>query len=369
MCRNLKLGKSILLISPEGWGKSHVSKHHYAKALAEKGFEVFFLNPPSRQFKRTKLNQRLFLIDYRPVFRGLSKMPHFIAGYLIKREVRCLEKRLQVKFNIIWNFDTSRFFNLSRLENRLRICHVVDMCEDHNRVMLASTTDICFCTSDYILKELQPFNANCFKIHHGYQTHFTGNSEVVRKARIQVGMVGNLTRTCIHWSLLIEIISKYPEIDFNLVGSTGNSNLSSSEIEAETMQFLQSSSNVILKGQIAANNLPSVISEMDIMICTYRVESKEEIAQHSNLHKIMEYLGSGKAIVTTYVDEYKDVELGMLEMAKTPAEFKAKFDNVLLNLDYYNSDDLMKKRTLYALDNSYPRQIGKIERIIEKYVR
>ena len=35
---------SVLIISPESWGKSKVSKHHYALTFANKGYTVYFLN-------------------------------------------------------------------------------------------------------------------------------------------------------------------------------------------------------------------------------------------------------------------------------------------------------------------------------------
>ena len=39
--------KKILIISPQFWGKMLISKHHYAVELANRGNEVFFLNPPN----------------------------------------------------------------------------------------------------------------------------------------------------------------------------------------------------------------------------------------------------------------------------------------------------------------------------------
>ncbi len=52
--------KTILLISPESWGKSFVSKHHYAVELAKKGNIVYFLNPPSDTNQSLKLKRTYF---------------------------------------------------------------------------------------------------------------------------------------------------------------------------------------------------------------------------------------------------------------------------------------------------------------------
>lgn len=38
----------ILVISPNPWGNLHISKHNYAIALLELGYEVYFMNPPNQ---------------------------------------------------------------------------------------------------------------------------------------------------------------------------------------------------------------------------------------------------------------------------------------------------------------------------------
>lgn len=46
--------KTILIISPEPWGKMMISKHHYALELAKLGNEVYFLNPPNNNSIKKK---------------------------------------------------------------------------------------------------------------------------------------------------------------------------------------------------------------------------------------------------------------------------------------------------------------------------
>ena len=47
-------GKTILILSPQSWGKMFVSKHHYAIGLAKKGAVVYFLNPPDQENHQPK---------------------------------------------------------------------------------------------------------------------------------------------------------------------------------------------------------------------------------------------------------------------------------------------------------------------------
>ena len=43
--------KIILIISPNFWGDIHLTKHSYALEISKLGANVYFLNPPSRNFK------------------------------------------------------------------------------------------------------------------------------------------------------------------------------------------------------------------------------------------------------------------------------------------------------------------------------
>lgn len=359
--------KNILLISPEPWGKSQVSKHHYAQELAKQGAKVFFLNAPSSKFEKSEVRTNLYVVDYKPLFRGVHKLFYSLSALLIKKEVIALEEKLGVTFDVIWNFDTSRFFNLSKIKNKLKICHIVDMAENHQRDLLAKTSDFCLCTSEYIKEELLPFNKNVFKIHHGYQlnkteidlSHLFGNNS------LKVGIVGNLARTCIDWETILKLIYKYPQVEFHFIGGYKTSNLSKINLEKKILDELEKASNVNLIGQVESKHIPSYLIKFDILLCAYKVENKQDVAQHSNLHKIMEYLGSGRAIVTSYVEEFKHKE-DLLEMAQPYETIERCFDEVMSKTIEMNSLDLQQKRKDFALSNAYEKQVKRIQNIILK---
>lgn len=360
--------KKILLISPEAWGINHVSKHHYAKELAKLGNEVYFLNPPSAKFGLTKISKGLFVVDYKSLFRGLSKLPHFLSALLIKYQIQKIEKKLGVNVEIIWNFDSSRFFNLSMLTQKLRICHIVDMAENIQRPLLAQTSDVCFCTSDYIKKELSCYSKNVTKIHHGYQIpeKFYEINEEFDKGRIQVGYVGNLARTCIDWELIMQLIKKHLDVQFNFIGSFEVSNLSKSSIDEHRLAVLKDSSNVTLLGLKESHLIPSYLREFDVLISAYKLENEVDIKQHSNLHKTMEYIGSGKVTVSTYSDEYKDKRY-LFEMMEKNNQFSDVFKKVIANIDTYNSQKKQQERMRFAFCNTYSKQLERIEDVLNKY--
>lgn len=358
--------KNILIISPEGWGKSFVSKHHYASELARMGNHVFFLNPPSTGFKVRQENPNLTIVDYKNKYRGLGRLPKFLSAILIKKELKSIEQSLSTNFDIIWNFDSSRFFNLSKFSDKLRICHIVDMSENFHRDTLAQTADICFCTSDYIAKTLQPYNHEVHKIHHGYQlktilktTHQDINLVKSGEGIVQVGYVGNLSRGCIDWDVILALVEHFPKVQFNFIGAYQPSNLARNGLSKEILNKLKTAKNVHLLGAKESHLIPSYLAKFDILLCVYKMESDEDYAQHSNLHKTMEYMGSGKVIVTSYVDEYKN-NLDLLQMCTKNEAIVPTFEETLKHLDNYNAPSLQAKRKAFAAANSYAKQIQKI---------
>jgi hypothetical protein len=358
--------KNILLISPESWGKNHVSKHHYAITLALEGAKVYFLNPPSQQnFLKEKQNG-LFICDYKPLFRGLGYLPAFISGWLIKKELDKLELTFNVRFDVIWNFDSSRFFELSQVKNKLKICHLVDMAENMHRSSLAKSADICFCTSDYLKQTLNAFNRKVFKIHHGYQQSKIKN-QMLGSTTVQVGMVGNLSRPCIDWETILTIVAKNPTLDFNFVGNYHSSNLSNNTLNPLILEKLKCQPNVKMLGEMDSALIPQFLANTDILLCIYKMDTPEDFAQHSNLHKIMEYLGCGNVIISSWVDEYKN-QTDLLEMRKVNKDLIPLFETVSKNLAAFNSPLMIEKRKIFSQENSYKKQLERISEQIKQHV-
>lgn len=358
----------IFLISPERWGINHVSKHHYALALAESGQQVYFINPPTRRFETRLERERLTIVDYKPLFKGLRFLPFWLQAYFTRIEIERLEKQLGARADKIWNFDSSRFFNLSMLGSRYRICHIVDMAENIQRHVLARTSDICFCTTDFLQAELARYNAKVYKIHHGVYLPKTYSPMPVPNpvtAKPQVGYVGNLSRNSIDWDTWNEIISAYPEVTFTFIGSVDRSNLSDNAMEGPQLAMLSSFANVRLLGSVPSQELPQYLAGMDILTCFYKMDGPDDLRQHANLHKTMEYLASGRVIVCSYSDEYKD-KRELLEMVDENKDLPGRFRSVLENMSEHNSEEKFKQRISFAFEHTYARQIEKINRLIDQ---
>ncbi len=93
-------GKTILLISPEGWGQNFVSKHHYAAYLA-KHCTVYFLNPVSASNKTIlgsvhgeikPISKNLFTVSYQNIIPKLNAFPKFIQSIIYKKQAKQIQK-------------------------------------------------------------------------------------------------------------------------------------------------------------------------------------------------------------------------------------------------------------------------------------
>jgi len=97
--------KTILLISPEAWGQNHVSKHLYAKYLAQEN-KVFFINPVSSSKKNPlgtidckmeTIEPNLIVVDYKNLLPKLNNLPKSVQARIYKKQATQLQKILEIK--------------------------------------------------------------------------------------------------------------------------------------------------------------------------------------------------------------------------------------------------------------------------------
>ena len=205
--------KTIFILSPEAWGTSFVSKHHYATLLASEGNQVFFINPPSSNFKKNKLNDHLTIIDYSVgSFRGINRLPSFLRDIFNRILIGKLQRFIGKKPDIIWSFDPFRFQNLQLFGAYCKIYHPVDVHQTNLEVEAAKTADVIFSTANKILERFSSIKTPKYFINHGLATHFLENStEIdfeVSKNSINVGYVGNLNYQYLDKEILAEILNE-----------------------------------------------------------------------------------------------------------------------------------------------------------------
>lgn len=352
-----------MLISPEPWDHIFISKHHYAIHLGKRGNKVFFLNPPSKEDALLQTTyENVFSITYKGFLTGLRFLPSFLKKIFIKEKFLSLQKLCSVKFDIVWTFDNSVFFDFSALPSEvLKINHVVDLNQDFQTEKAATTADFCFCTTEQIKNRLLRYNSKVFKVNHGFNNIISTFASVILpgKSKIKALYTGNLAIPYIDWNLIKRIVIENPNIDFILIGP-GQDDTSIKEYYHQLSQR----DNCFFIGKVNAEELQSYYARADLLLICYKQESQSD--QVANPHKVMEYLGSGKMIVATYTGEYINLcNANLMLMCERNDEFMGIFQKALNELIIWNSNERQQLRKAFALDNTYEKQLQRIESVIK----
>jgi len=366
--------KNILLISPEFWGENFVSKHHYALELSKRGNKVFFLNPPSWHWsfniELSRISKNLYTIDYGIFLKGLNRFPFLLRSKVQVTLARWIQGSLKTEFDIVWNFDPYRFQYLPCFGANLNIYHSVDVYKTTLEKETAKCANIVFVTSDKILERLQDVETPKFKINHGVAQHFFDEcTDLFQQeeipTRVKVGYIGNLLYKYLDVEILGIIIDNNKDVLFTFIGPYEKSNLHGGEYNLKFIEYLKCSANVHILGPKPSNELPRYLNQFDLFLMCY--SGDRDVAEMANPHKILEYLSTGKTVVSHYIDEYKDKK-DLVEMVKHNRLLPQKLNHVLHNLNYFNSPEKAQLRRQYALSNTYGKQIARIEQLVSDYV-
>ena len=374
-------GLNILVVSPNSWGDMRVSKHHYAVALAQRGNRVFFLNPPdARAQERIKIEdvegvEGLSTITYRPFvpfvirFR-LRRLFDLIAA----AHVRWLLEVIGHPLDAVWCFDSNLYSDLRWFNAPLKIFHPVDQVALPHQMRVASTADVVLSVSDEILKNTRAYGTPQLRVEHGLAPEFVALAE--RRSRettyrrheaLKVGYVGNLLMPYIDRELMLRIIAEHPRIDFHLWGprSSSESNVGSDQSAEGTafVRALEELPNVTLHGAVTPTALADQIDGMDLLLLCYAVTRDPN--RGCNSHKILEYLSTGRVIVSNHVSDYADrPELIEMPSATAGGDLVELFDGALARITKLNAPEKGRVRREFALDNSYSKQIDRIESFV-----
>ncbi len=238
--------------------------------------------------------------------------------------------------------------------------------EDEQRS--AEESDMIISVTDRILKAYDLFQKPKFRINHGVAEVFLNGLDMEpRYGKIRGGYSGSLIRNDLDTDCFLSIIRHHQNITFEFWGENDykKSNIHlPQDVLDETHDFLDTLGrmpNVILHGPVNSTVLATGLSKMDLLLICYKIKDDQ------NHHKVLEYLGTGKAIVSNYMSSYVDEDPDLIYMVKNNegnAELPELFNKVVSNLEYYNSKMLAEKRKHFARLHSYSNNIKKIEEFI-----
>jgi len=357
---------AVLIISPEPWRAHTVSKHHYAMMLARQGANVFFLDPPDESFDDVRINridghERLHVVQGPKIKSGLRFYPAFVRRWVERAWLKDLEKKIGVSLSVIWLFENSRFFDMGFADERLKIYHQVDLNQNFNPKTAAITADICFCTSDLIREKLLSYTPCVYKIHHGVvpaqnlQPLSTSQVQNVARAVPLAVYIGNLDMEYLDAPLLAETVKSFPDVQFHFVGGYTKG--------GKLWKAASAYSNVVWWGKLDSRLISPILERADILLVTYEERHWKD---QSSPHKFMEYFASGKTVISTYTDEYKD-KRHLLKMVDDSNDFIPAFEEVVNHLEEYNSPERQAERIAFAKENTYDRQLDRIFKLLKQH--
>lgn len=152
--------RTALLISPQPWDHLQISKHHYARELAGRGVNVYFLDPPSSEVSELCIVEsgvpNLRVVRYPVPF---YKLLRFHARPVYNLLERCLVRRIRgaigKPLDLVWSFDFNLFVKLRAFRGWWTIFHPVDPLGGNSYHKAAAEADLVISVSESILVPLR----------------------------------------------------------------------------------------------------------------------------------------------------------------------------------------------------------------------
>ncbi len=382
--------RTIVILSTEPWGKMLLSKMHFALELAARGNKVFFVNPP-RPLPGGQLatvgeemeGGRLTLIHTKTV-RGSLFLRHklfFLYRRLNGLYIRAIRKLVGGKINEVWSFNPNQYVDLTPFEADRSILLLYDFYRGDHIVRAARSADVLISVSQVILDHYKDTPPPKLFLQHGLGRHFANLSRRRLEAqdfghsgfgpgKVKVGYTGNLLREGMNTEIAREIIGRHSDIEFHFWGpySLKDNNVNSVvETPKELLafiEFLQGQANVFLHGVVGQQELSERLFEMDAFLFIY--SSKKEMNGASNAHKLLEYISTGKVVISTHVSTYAGTDLMLMSGPADEQLLPGIFARAIRELPVHNSIERQVSRIRYALDNTYARQIDRVQQFITR---
>ncbi len=321
--------------------------------------------------KQSEVHQNLFLINHSLSFPYNLKF-HFISLFhlLMQLHVKKILKKINHGIDIIWSFDLGNLYPFSFFPKKsFKIFHPVDEPLNKTAIDSAKGAQIIFSVTREIIDKYAFYTVPKHFVNHGVDTKFLIQDFVIKNdKKIRVGFGGNLWRTDIDRKVLLKIIHENPDVLFECWGSyqTNTTNMSGAMVAAASafVDQLKKNRNVLLHGPVSTAILARELQRMDAFLICYDVQKDQ--SKGTNYHKLMEFMSTGKIIISNNITAYKDYP-ELVEMVAEREHNKmlpALFKKIINGLADYNSQSAQQKRKNFALDNTYEKQLMRIEQLI-----
>jgi len=284
---------------------------------------------------------------------------------LIRFRARALARRC--KPDIVWDFDnTGLFHDLREFSAKCRIFHPVDqLCSGSKKDKHA---DAVFSVGENILNCVV-CNAPKQFIQHGLSGPFleygrtmlrqTKQYSLPADRPISIGYIGNLSSATIDRIAFKTIVQNHPQVQFELFGPFPKRDDSVACEEQDWRRFITTSKNCIVHGRRTPAEIVEQAHKIDGWLVCYDIEN--DINSCCNSHKILEYLATGRVVISNRITAYDGLNLICTPERLDNLELPNLFSRTIASLLEHNSSNNRQRRLSYAVENSYMSQIRIIQ--------
>ena len=355
-----------------------VSKHHYAIEMAKRGNTVYFIESPDRSRKKgiavrpVDNVDGLNLVSYSPVFWGKRVLPGFIYRRLLRKQINRLVGSIGKNPDLVLTFQPYLFENIGDFGAARSIYFASDLSLENRPPGEAVNADVCFAVSATILDQVKQYNPHSFFINHGLSGDFKSIAVTAaeqpfaalpKNKILQVGYAGNLLMGALDRQTMKKVITDNPEIRFVFWGQydmvAGKHDAWNHPEVGDFVSFLKQAENVVLRGAVPTDVLAKEMQNMDMLWLCWKIGPG--MWDGSNSHKILEYLSTGRPVVSHFVLTYKDSDILYMPKTTSNDEYPELFEKVVRKLRDGEIVVPSKAQIAFALDNTYARQIERIE--------
>jgi glycosyltransferase involved in cell wall biosynthesis len=358
--------KIVYIFSPQPWNYLQISKHHYARELAKKN-QVYFIEPPKHgnwfSLSMDEIHKGLIVVQYCLAVPGFLrfKFPR-LYKIILKNYLSNILRKQILPADVAFDFGCyQQFDTLNFIRAKYKIFFPVD---DFDSLPTNDRGANIILTVSKNIQAKFPFG-KCHFINHGLSDEFSNKidpnrSSWVLKEKIRVGCSGNLFIRFLDADNLIKIIKQNPSVEFNFFGSYEPD--LSVEWQRQWSSFLETSSNVRLHGMLSSRDLASAYDDLDIFLLCYKPDNVNYHGENS--HKVLEYLSTGKIVVSTHLTIYDQTELFEMSPQGENDKLTTIFLKITNELRYFNSEEKQEVRKKFALENTYKKQLSRISDLI-----
>jgi hypothetical protein len=286
-----------------------------------------------------------------------------------KAQVDLLLAAIKVKPDVIWSFQGYVFEHLYWFNAPIRIFFAADSLSRMGLPNEIPSATVSFAISDTIYDHMIESGKPIFQIRHGLQKKFVESAQQILnrgiqtfpKKQIKVGYSGNLRMQPLDRPRMIQVINSHPEIKFIFWGTYNEKGFNlgepfRNEAVDTFIRFLKSAKNVELRGVVNGEVLQREMMKVDMLWVCWNLHSSA-FWNGGNPHKLLEYLSTGKPIVSHYVSSYKEYDLLYMLRTKDNKGYESLFNDVVNKVKDGEPKDVIEKRIIFAINNSYPIQL------------